>query len=175
VTLEQVYDQLKKTNIVKFGKFKFRSGIDSDKYLDVKEILGDYEVMDVLLPHFVNLIDPQTTCVAGMGVGGVPLAAQLLNYKFNAAYIRDKERDHGIPGWLEGYKPKPFDKVTVVDDVRTSGGTLLEASSRIETTGATILGYCVIVDWHKNPKVLPHPFKALMTVEELLSIYEKKK
>ena len=63
----------------------------------------------------------------------------------NLTLVRDEPKKHGKGGWIDGYVPNEQDKVVLVDDVFTTGGSLRKLIKILEPTKAEIIGVYVVV------------------------------
>ena len=89
--------------------------------------------------------------------------------------VRKTSKDHGIIATIEG-KVKPGDRVAVVDDVVTTGGSTLQAISACREAGLEIVGALTLVDRQEMngreniQKQVPN-FKSLVTRDEVMRMY----
>lgn len=96
------------------------------------------------LANLTNTHFNQASLVAGVATAGIPHGALLsdaLNLPF--AYVRSKPKGHGMQNLIEG-KISSGDKVLVVEDLVSTGGSSLKAVEAIRETGATVLGMASI-------------------------------
>lgn len=126
---------LKKKNIIKFGEFTLRSGIKSNYYCDVKEVLGDPITLKIIVNELVKIIPKKVNCIAGSGYGGITLAS-LVAYKLKLplALVRDKVKNHGTKKFIDGYLPNSKDRVCIVDDVFTTGSSITDTKNKLAIT-----------------------------------------
>lgn len=148
---------------------ELKHGIKTRYYYDVKAAVGNPSALDLLAENLWKIMDKGTTCVADGGYGGVPLGTALeLKYNLKHCMVRNKPKQHGKGGWIDGYVPTKEDKVAIIDDVATTGGSLNDIIKVIEPTGAEILGCYVVVK--RGDAVLKHPYtlKWVLTADDLL-------
>ncbi len=109
--------------------------------------------------------DPMVTAAALSSAldGGAGLSAFI---------VRKQPKDHGTGGWCAGPAPEPGERVAVVDDTLTSGGSLLEAAERVAEVGAEIVGIYVLLDREEGGRerleAAGYPVRALYRRSELL-------
>jgi orotate phosphoribosyltransferase len=147
--LVQLNEQLKKMGIVYHEPMKGAAGQVLDYYIDVKKAYGDPEVRKRIARRVViraSKINSGFTCVAGCGYGGVPLATAISDQTgWKLIMIRDKPKDHGRKTLVDGYEPNKKDMVLVVDDVKTTGGSLIKMYDALLPYGCT-MKFAVVVD-----------------------------
>ena len=146
--------QILATRSARLGEFTLASGARSNLYIDAR--------MTAMSPDGLALIGPlalRTIVEAGWepdSVGGLTLGADPVSYAIayasalagtpvRAFTVRKEAKAHGTGKRIEG----PFregDRVVVVEDVITTGGSALKAIDAIRAAGATILGVIALVD-----------------------------
>ena len=146
---------LKSKNVLKFGEFTLRSGIKTHYYCDIKEALGDPELLDLFTKGLIKLVPKNTTCIAGSGYGGITLAS-LVSYKFKLplVLVRDKIKNHGTKKLIDGYVPTAKDRVCIVDDVFTTGSSIRETKEKLMKTKAKITKAIVVLNRSNKKEVL---------------------
>jgi orotate phosphoribosyltransferase len=123
---------LKERNILKYGNFKLRNGMHSTYYCDIKESLGNPEILSKILEKLIVLIPEKSTCVVGSGYGGITLSS-LISYKkrLPLTLVRDKIKDHGTGKIIDGYVPNKKDYCCIVDDVFTTGSSINDTKEKL--------------------------------------------
>ncbi len=134
--------------------FKLVSGQSSRYYINCKPTTLSARGM-FLAGHLVfDSIKDQDLAVTGVGgltFGADPIAvatafASELNGKpINAFSIRKTRKDHGIIRWVEG-DVRPSDRVVIIDDVATTGGSTVTAIERARSEGLTVVKSVILVD-----------------------------
>ena len=122
------------------------------------------------------------------GIGGltfgadpVAMAAAFASYlkkkPLKAFSIRKTRKDHGIVKWLEG-DMQPGEKVVIVEDVVTTGGSTIKAVERARAEGLEVVKVVVLVDREEGgmEAVNAHvdSVEAIVTIGDLMAVYEKK-
>lgn len=132
--------------------FKLVSGKKSRFYVNCKPTILSPRGM-FLVGHLVF------EAVKGLGLDGVggltfgadPIAmatafvSELQQRPLNAFSIRKDQKDHGIVKWIEG-DMKPNDRVAILEDVVTTGGSTLKAVERAEAEGLSVVKVVALVD-----------------------------
>ncbi|MBI2446484.1 MAG: hypothetical protein HYV51_01530 [Parcubacteria group bacterium] len=160
--------KIKKAGIVRKGQFKLRSGITSDLYCDARKLFGDPKLLFAIASTICKMLSKGTTCVAGSGYGGLPFAvtvALIGKIKFSA--VRNETKSHGIKKSIEGYVPGTKDRVVIVDDLFTTGSSILDTAKELKKEGTKIIGAIVIINRSKIKK-FPIPLQHLFTLEEII-------
>ncbi|MDO4669930.1 MAG: orotate phosphoribosyltransferase [Aerococcus sp.] len=117
--------------------FTWASGIKSPIYTDNRQLMSYPEARKVVSQALATLIKtnyPEVTVIAGTATAGIPHAAwvsDLLNLPM--IYVRSKAKDHGRQSQIEGFL-KPDDKIVLIDDLISTGGSVLEAAKAVEQT-----------------------------------------
>ncbi len=146
------------SNIVKFGTFRLKSGRESSYFLDFGALeqgsalreLGACYAEKIYHEIGVDHVD----VIFGPAYKGIPLAlatVTALHERFGItkaySFNRKEEKDHGEGGLFIGRKPTRDDRVLIVDDVITDGGTKFEMVNLLKAaTDAQIVGVLVGVD-----------------------------
>ncbi|HFI0293032.1 TPA: orotate phosphoribosyltransferase [Streptococcus suis] len=127
--------------------FTWASGIKSPIYTDNRITLSYPDTRDVIETGFVEVIKeayPEVEVIAGTATAGIPhgaIIADRMNLPF--AYIRSKAKEHGAGNQVEGRIVKG-QKMVVVEDLISTGGSVLDAVAVAEREGAKVLGVVAI-------------------------------
>lgn len=141
-----------KERAVSFGKFTLASGKESTYYINSKKAIFNAEAIWLLgemLWQATRDLDIQA--MGGLEVGAIPMAtAAALRYHeegqpLEAFFVRKQAKGHGSQERVEGVV-KPGMRVAVIDDVLTTGGSLLQAIEEVEKIGAQVVAVSCIVD-----------------------------
>jgi orotate phosphoribosyltransferase len=138
------------------GTVTLVSGKTSDFYVDMKHTLlhpkGISLVAHLMLQH-IESQDGELAGVGGMTMGADPIstATSLLSLSWgrplNAFYIRKEPKGHGTEQWVEGLKNfSTNDKVYILEDVVTTGGSSLKAVGHARDAGLDVQGILTCVD-----------------------------
>ena len=132
---------------VKYGKFKLSDGILSDYYIDKYNFETQPEVLSKIADEMANkLADAGVDVLAGPELGAVPLVTAVsLKTGIPSAYIRKGEKNYGTQARIEGNIEKG-DRVAVIEDVTTTGNTLVETVETVEEVGGTPTRLLVVID-----------------------------
>ncbi len=123
--------------------FQWASGWNSPIYCDNRFTLSYPEVRTLIKDSLVTLIAaefPQAESVAGVATAGIPQAALIADaMQLPMIYVRPKPKDHGMGNMIEG-KITPGQKVVVVEDLISTGGSSLKAVEALKDAGFEVLG-----------------------------------
>ena len=159
--------RLKQLGIVRHQPVELSHAGPAQLYFDFKQAYGDAEAFKLLAKRVGERIPNRTSCIAGSGYGGIPLATGIsLMYGRNVALVRTELKDHGIIKLIEGYLPGKDDKVAIVDDVFTTGKSLQKIIDIVTPTGAEIVGCYVILK--RGEGQISVQVESLLKVEDLL-------
>ena len=113
------------------GTFVLRSGATSTEYFDKYRFESDPALLEEVALALAPLVPPRTDGLAGLELGGVPLATMLAQVTGLPAYfVRKEAKTYGTCGLAEGGEIEAL-RLTVVEDVVTSGtGTAARLSDR---------------------------------------------
>lgn len=130
--------------------FTWTSGIKSPIYCDNRLTMAYPEIRDVVADGFVTIIKeqyPEAEVVAGTSTAGIPHAAWVAQ-KMNLpmAYIRDKAKGHGKQNQIEG-RIAEGQKVIVIEDLISTGGSSLKAALAVREAGAEPLAVLAIFSY----------------------------
>ncbi|MFC7784430.1 orotate phosphoribosyltransferase [Rossellomorea sp. GCM10028870] len=146
--------------------FTWSSGIKSPIYCDNRLTLSYPTVRDEISTGLVEIIKeqfPQVEVIAGTATAGIPHAAWV-SEKLNLpmCYVRSKAKAHGKGKQIEG-KATPGQKVVVVEDLISTGGSCITAVNALREAGCEVLGVAAIFTYEleKGKRMLgEHDIKA---------------
>jgi len=130
--------------------FKWASGWNSPIYCDNRKTLSFPEVRNYIKEQFAALVRkkyPQAEVIAGVATGAIAqgaLVADFLGLPF--VYIRSNPKSHGMENLIEG-TIKPGQKVVVIEDLISTGGSSLKAVDALRKAGCEVLGMFAIFSY----------------------------
>ncbi|WP_375103683.1 orotate phosphoribosyltransferase [Paenibacillus sp. RS8] len=136
--------------------FTWTSGIKSPIYCDNRLTMAYPEVRSYIADAFAQLIKseyPDAEVIAGTATAGIPHAAWVAD-KLNLpmAYIRDKAKGHGKQNQIEGLI-KLGQKVVVIEDLISTGGSSIKAAQAVQEAGAEVLAVLAIFSYELDRAV----------------------
>lgn len=151
--LKERLAQILTENSILRGEFTLASGKQSDYYIDARLTTlhpeGVFLVGEIFLEEIGK--DAEINSVGGPTMGADPIVGSLLAASHRSGHplrgflVRKEEKGHGTGKLIEG-NLKPGDKAAVVEDVVTTGGSVLKAVEAVKAAGAEVGKVLVIVD-----------------------------
>lgn len=117
------------------------SGKTSDYYIDCKRVTLTPEGAYLTAKLMLEMIHPDASAVGGLTLGADPIVSSIsvLSYiqgrNLPALIVRKEAKKHGTKNFIEGPKLEKGSRIVVVEDVVTTGGSILLAIERIATEG----------------------------------------
>ena len=130
--------------------FTWASGLKSPIYTDNRLTIGYPDVRSKIAAGLAQEIVahyPDVTAIGGVATAGIPhaaLVANLLNLPL--VYIRSKPKDHGQGRQIEGHLSADA-KLVVIDDLLSTGGSVLGAVAAAQKDGVNVLGVAAIFSY----------------------------
>jgi orotate phosphoribosyltransferase len=127
--------------------FTWTSGIKSPIYCDNRIIMSYPEIRKKVTTAFIeklNINSWQPDVIAGCATAGIPHAAWLSNaLDLPMVYVRSKAKSHGKGNQIEGMI-KPGQRVLVIEDLISTGGSSIAAAKALENEGVEVIGVLAI-------------------------------
>ena len=171
---EELLDLIKKWGYRK-GDFTLSSGKKSEHYVNCKPII--LTGRGLTLTSLLMLKEVETNVVAGLTLGadplvcGVSLVSALDGRLVNALIIRKEPKGYGTASQIEGQLPVKGSKITVWEDVVTTGGSSIKAVNVLRDQGYVVDRVVSIVDRQEGGKdamiEANLELRSLFTIEDL--------
>lgn len=137
---------LKECGAIKFGKFVLTSGKESDYYVDIKIAALQPKILSAITEELAENLTGEENKIACIELGAVPLATALaLKSSIPFVILRKEPREHGTEKGLEG-EIKSGEKIVVIEDVATTGNSILKVVRAVRERGALVKLAIVVVD-----------------------------
>jgi orotate phosphoribosyltransferase len=139
--------QIKAIKLNPTNPFQWASGWTSPIYCDNRKTLSYTRVRTFIRQQFVDVINeryPNVEVIAGVATGGIALGAlvaEAMGLPF--AYVRSASKGHGMQNMIEGDLDEN-QKVVVIEDLISTGGSSLKAVAELRENGCDILGMVAI-------------------------------
>lgn len=153
----QLCQILYKIGALKFGTFKLTDGKISPYYIDLRLVPSFPDAFHKICEFYVKLIESMTKIEKFTRIAGIPTAglsfASVVAYHLNKSliYPRPTQRRHGRERRVEGIL-MPGERVLLLDDLVTSGSSLLKAASAIRAEGGVVSDAMVLIDREEGGK-----------------------
>ncbi len=134
------------------GQFTLASGRSSEHYVNCKPVTLSGRGALLLAPLLLQQVEREAVAVAGLTLGADPMvswvahAAALAGRDLDALIVRKEAKGHGTGAWLEGPLPAAGARITLLEDVVTSGGSALKAVHQLRQAGYELQRVVAIVD-----------------------------
>lgn len=166
--------------------FKLASGEISPFYVDCRALMSHPEARRLVARlAYDALINVEFDCLGGLELGAIPIALTISDFACAASppkiwrtfVVRKQAKEHGLGKLIEG-SIHPGDRAVIVDDVLTSGGSLLKAVGAARDAGLQVNHALVIVDRQEQDgkarieKETIH-LRSLLTIQDLMDAIKK--
>jgi len=137
----------------KRGEFTLSSGEASDVFFDVKMTSLDPEGAWLSADLIIDMLEGESVrAIGGLAMGACPIVSAVCvrsherGMPISAFYVRKEEKKHGTQRKIEGLELQKGDRVVIVDDVATKGGSMLDAIQPVKDMGCEVVRTIVVVD-----------------------------
>ena len=145
MTREEILELFTKTDVLKTGHFLLTSGLHSDKYLQCAQLLQYPEATEKAIAELANNFkDKGIETVVGPAMGGIIISYEMARQLGAKAIFT--EREDGKMALRRGFAIKPGEKILVVEDVVTTGGSVKEVISLVKELGGEVVAVAALVD-----------------------------
>lgn len=128
------------------GEFVLRSGASATEYFDKYLFESDPELLAEIAEALVDLVPPGTDLLAGLELGGVPLAVVLAQITgLPVIFVRKEAKAYGTRRLAEG-ADIAGKRLLIVEDVVTSGGQVVLSTSDLRERGAIVDSAICVID-----------------------------
>lgn len=163
-----------KARAFSFGDFTLASGKKSSYYVNSKKAIFNGHVVNLLSEVLWEMThDLGIDAAGGLEVGAIPMAAVLAQrfamhgVPLEGFFVRKQQKEHGAKQRVEGVL-NPGMRALVLDDVLTTGGSVLQAIEEIEKVGASVVAVVCIVDRLEGAReaLAKYPFRPIFTIRD---------
>ncbi len=166
--------------------FKLASGEISPFYVDCRALMSHPEARRLVARlAYDALINVEFDCLGGLELGAIPIALTISDFACAASppriwrtfVVRKQAKEHGLGKLIEG-SIHPGDRAVIVDDVLTSGGSLLKAVGAARDAGLQVNHALVIVDRQEQDgkariEKETIRLRSLLTIQDLMDAIKK--
>ena len=128
------------------GEFTLRSGAKSNEYFDKYLFEADPDLLKHIAIALVKLVPPGVDALAGLEMGGIPIATMLSQLtNLPVLFVRKQAKEYGTCKIAEGGQVQGR-KLLIVEDVVTSGGAITDAAKALRAEGAILADVICVID-----------------------------
>ena len=128
------------------GTFELRSGQVSNEYFDKYRFEADPSLLRRIGTAMLPLIPAETTVLAGLEMGGIPLVTMLGQLTgLPTAFLRKEAKTYGTCRYAEGAELKG-ERVLMIEDVVSSGGAIIDTLKMLRGDGIEPMGALCVID-----------------------------
>lgn len=164
MTPHEVENVLREAGVFKHGHFQFTSGLHSDVYLEKFQVMQQPKYTEALCAEMAQRtrhLKPET--IVGPAVGGIILAYELGRQLGCRALFT--ERVEGKMQLRRGFSLAVGERVLLVEDIVTTGGSALEVVEAVQTLNAAVVGLTCLVDRSAGQVQFPVEFYPLLSMD----------
>lgn len=164
-----------KLGIIKFGRFTLKSGIESPFYVDLRPLASDPKILKHLANYMLEMLPLDNfDLICGVPYAALPMATAMSLESYIPLIIKRKEaKDYGTKKLIEGIFTKG-QNCLLVEDVITSGKSLLETIPEVENEGISVSDIVVVLDRQQGGKQIleqkGYRVHTLFTITEVCEI-----
>lgn len=163
MTESEILQIFKDSNALLDGHFVLTSGLHSPHYIEKFRVLEQPRYTEILCKEIAeNFKGDKITVVAGPMTGGIILAYETGKQLGTKAIFT--ERVDGKMKFRRGFTLSANDRVLIVEDIITTGGSVFEVIEEVKTYNSTIAGIGALVDRSNGSANFGYPFKPLVTM-----------
>ncbi len=141
---EAVFDHFRASGAMLEGHFELSSGLHSDRYFQCALVLSEPQRAEALAQEFARRFELEVDCVVGPAMGAVVWAQEVGRALGKRALFT--ERKDGVMCLRRGFSFEPGERVLLVEDVLTTGGSAKEVIEVLEAHGAKVVACGALVN-----------------------------
>ena len=163
LTQDKIFEIFEQAGVLLTGHFRLTSGRHSDRYMQCARIFQHPQYSEAICRHLAELFsDTQIDTVAGPAVGAIQMAYEVSR----AVGCRNifAERENGVMTFRRGFTIEPGERVLIVEDTVTTGGSVKEVIEAVKSMGGIVVGVGSVVDRSGGSADFGVPFRAAAAV-----------
>ena len=170
---------LVETKALRRGTFRLASGREASFYLDAKQVVLDAHgamLVGRAILDRLRALGPLPDAVGGMSIGADPITSAVITMAgveglpLKGFMVRKEPKDHGTKKYVEG-PVQPGQRVVIVEDVTTTGGSSLLAIDRVREFGLVVERVVTVIDRLAGAEAAfaarGIPLESLVTIRDL--------
>lgn len=164
LTKAQAEDIFARAGALLSGHFLLTSGRHSNRYMQCAQVLQYPEYTEELARHLAEgFAGQKVDIVVGPAMGGIIVSYEVARQLGVKSIFT--ERENGAMVLRRGFSMQPGQKVLVVEDVVTTGGSVKEVIEVVKASGAEVIGVGVLVDRSGGQVDFGVPLKSALTMD----------
>ena len=173
MTKNELIKQIRDVSYLK-GTFKLRSGTISNFYFDKYRFESNPQLLNAVAALMVKLLPTEFDAVAGLELGGIPLATAIsLQSGYPCYFVRKEAKTYGTCNLIEGATKEKY-RLVVIEDVITTAGQVCKSIEQIRAEGHVVEHVVAVIDrqagGEEKINALGCSFASVFTLNELESI-----
>ncbi len=163
LTQEQALEIFRETGVLQEGHFRLTSGRHSDRYMQCAQVFQHASHAETLCRALAGQFE-NIDVVIGPAVGAIQMAYEVSRHLVGCRNIF-AERENGVFTLRRGFFIKPGERVLVVEDAVTTGGSVKEVIELVRSHGGELAGVGALVDRSGGKADFGAPFRAAVRVD----------
>jgi uridine monophosphate synthetase len=178
LSMPNLADDLLITGCIKFGEFTLKSGLKSPIYIDLRQIISHPKLLQQVGAAYLPLLAGlDFKRLAALPYAAIPIATAIcLAGEYPMIYPRKEVKTYGTKAGIEG-EYQPGERVVVIDDLATTGGSKFEAIEKLTAAGLVVTDVVVLVDRQSGAREAlaraGFALHAVLTIGEMLEHWER--
>ena len=177
-SLSELADGLLDAGCIQLGRFTLKSGLESPIYIDLRRLVGYPRLLTKVAQAYLPTLEALTfDTMAALPYAALPIVSAIsLLSGWSMIYPRKEVKSYGTKAQIEGIY-KPGDRVVVVDDLVTTGGSKFEGIDRLTGVGLEVQDIVVLIDRSPDKGAAisrqGYQLHAILTLPQLLDYYQQ--
>jgi orotate phosphoribosyltransferase len=164
VNKDEIFEIFKKSKALLKGHFLLSSGLHSDVYFEKFQVLQHPKYVEILCRKLAQLFDDDNVeLVVGPTTGGVIIAYEVAKHLGTRAIFAEPSDEGRI--FKRGFGINKGERVLIVDDILTTGGSLREVIELVKTYEGDILGIGILLDRSGGKIKFDYPLRPLAVTD----------
>jgi len=147
-------DELINKNIIQKGQFTLKSGKTSNIYIDLKKVISYPQLHGELCNEITKLINPNCDLICGAPYGAVSFTSYIsISKNIPMIFLRKEQKNYGTNKLIEGEFIEG-QTVTLIEDVITTGGSVIDAARKLEEHGLVVAQIITVLSRSDNKSLM---------------------